>query len=61
MPKDIQALEQQQLMLRLNALRLGADEQLENVVIYADEYRELGYGEELDAVWMPKWQAENKN
>ena len=61
LPKDLQELEQQWLVFQLNALRLGADELLEAVVIYADEYRELGYGEELDAVWLPKWRAENKN
>ena len=43
------------LKLRYDALRYGIDEQLDYVIRNKDTYIEMGYGDEMEKVWMPLW------
>lgn len=43
------------LRLRYDALRYGIEEQLDYVVKHKDAYVEMGYGDEIESVWMPIW------
>ena len=43
------------LRLRYDALRYGIEEQLDYVIKYKDTYIEMGYGDEIEKVWMPMW------
>ena len=43
------------LKLRYDALRYGVEEQLDYVIKNKDTYIEMGYGDEIEQVWMPLW------
>ena len=43
------------LKLRFDALRYGIEEQLDYVIRNKDTYIEMGYGDEIEKVWMPLW------
>ena len=43
------------LKLRYDALRYGVEEQLDYVIRNKDLYIEMGYGHEIEKVWMPLW------
>ena len=43
------------LKLRYDALRYGIEEQLDYVIRNKDLYIEMGYGHEIEKVWMPLW------
>lgn len=43
------------LKLRYDALRYGIEEQLDYVIKNKDTYIEMGYGDEIEKVWMPLW------
>ena len=43
------------LKLRYNALRYGVEDQLDYVIRNKDTYIEMGYGDEIEKVWMPMW------
>ena len=43
------------LRFRYDALRYGIDEQLDYVIRNKDTYIEMGYGDEIEKVWMPMW------
>ena len=43
------------LKLRYDALRYGIEEQLDYVIKNKDSYIELGYGDQIEKVWMPLW------
>ena len=43
------------LKLRYDALRYGIEEQLDYVIQNKDTYIEMGYGDEIEKVWMPMW------
>ena len=43
------------LILRYDALRYGIEEQLDYVISNKDRYIELGYGDDIEKVWMPLW------
>ena len=43
------------LKLRYDALRYGVEEQLDYVIKNKDIYIELGYGDDIEKVWMPLW------
>ena len=43
------------LKLRYDALRYGIEEQLDHVIRNKDVYIEMGYGDEIEKVWMPSW------
>ena len=43
------------LKLRYDALRYGIEEQLDYVIKNKDTYSEMGYGDEIEKVWMPMW------
>ena len=43
------------LKLRYDALRYGIEEQLDYVIRNKDTYIEMGYGDEIEKVWMPLW------
>ena len=43
------------LKLRYNALRYGVEDQLDYVIKNKDTYIEMGYGDEIEKVWMPMW------
>ena len=43
------------LKLRYDALRYGIEEQLDYVISNKDAYIEMGYGDDIEKVWMPLW------
>ena len=43
------------LRLRYDALRYGIEDQLDYVISNKDTYIEMGYGDEIEKVWMPLW------
>ena len=43
------------LRLRYNALRYGIEEQLDYVIGNKDTYIEMGYGDDIEKVWIPIW------
>lgn len=47
------------LKLRVDALRYGVEDQLDYVIRNKDTYIEMGYGDEIDAVWLPMWKMEH--
>ena len=47
------------LRLRRDALRYGVEEQLDYVISNKDAYVKLGYGDEIEAVWLPMWKRQH--
>ena len=47
--------EEELLRYRILALRYGIDEQLDYVIRNKETYIEMGYGDEINKVWMPLW------
>ena len=43
------------LKLRYDALRYGIEEQLDYVIRNKETYIEMGYGDQIEKVWMPMW------
>ena len=43
------------LRLRYDALRYGIEDQLDYVIRNKDTYIEMGYGDDIEKVWMPFW------
>ena len=43
------------LRLRYDALRYGIEDQLDYVIRNKDTYIEMGYGDDIEKVWMPLW------
>ena len=43
------------LKLRYDALRYGIEEQLDYVIKNKETYIEMGYGDQIEKVWMPLW------
>ena len=43
------------LKLRYDALRYGNEDQLDYVIRNKETYIEMGYGDQIDKVWMPLW------
>ena len=43
------------LKLRYDALRYGIEDQLDYLIRNKDTYIEMGYGDEIEKVWMPLW------
>ena len=49
------------LMLNLRALRYGVESVLETVIENEEKYVQMGYGDEIKSVWIPKWLDSNEN
>ena len=47
------------LRLRMDALRYGSEEQLDYVIRNKDTYNEMGYGDQIEAVWLPLWKKKH--
>ena len=47
------------LKLRYDALRYGITEQLDHVIKNKDKYVAMGYGDDIESVWMPLWRKKN--
>ena len=47
------------LRLRYDALRYGVDDQLDYVIKHKDTYVAMGYGDEIESVWMPVWKMKH--
>jgi hypothetical protein len=47
--------EEELLRYRILALRYGIEEQLDYVIRNKETYIEMGYGDEINKVWMPLW------
>ena len=43
------------LKYRIDALRYGIEEQLDYVIRNKETYTEMGYGDQIEKVWMPLW------
>ena len=43
------------LRLRYDALRYGIEEQLDYVIRNKETYIEMGYGDQIEKIWMPLW------
>lgn len=53
--RELQITEHDILMLNLRALRYGAEGALETVIENQEQYAQMGYGDEIESVWIPKW------
>ena len=49
------------LRLRYDALRYGIEEQLDYVIRNKETYIEMGYGDQIEKVWMPFWKKKHPN
>ena len=47
------------LKLKYDALRYGLDEYLDEVIKNKDAYVAMGYGDEIDSIWMPVWKKKH--
>ena len=47
------------LKLRYDALRYGIEEQLDYVISNKETYIEMGYGDQIEKVWMPLWKKKH--
>lgn len=47
------------LRLRYDALRYGIEEQLDYVIRNKETYIEMGYGDQIEKVWMPLWKKKH--
>ena len=47
------------LKLRIDALHYGIEDQLDYVIRNKDTYIEMGYGDEIEKVWMPLWKKKH--
>ena len=47
------------LRLRYDALRYGIEEQLDYVISNKETYIEMGYGDQIEKVWMPLWKKKH--
>ena len=47
------------LKLRYDALRYGIEEQLDYVISNKETYIEMGYGDQIEKVWMPMWKKKH--
>lgn len=43
------------LKLRMHALKYGLDSQLDYVIDHKDTYYEMGYGRDIESIWLPFW------
>ena len=55
LPEDMQMSEDEIMILKLKALRYGAKDVLDDVVADKEAYVRMGYGSELQNIWLPKW------
>ncbi len=47
------------LKYRIDALRYGIEEQLDYVIRNKETYIEMGYGDQIEKVWMPLWKKKH--
>ena len=47
------------LKLRYDALRYGIEEQLDYVIRNKETYIEMGYGDQIEKIWMPMWKKKH--
>ena len=47
------------LKYRIEALRYGVEDQLDYVIKNKDVYIDMGYGDEIESVWLPLWKRNN--
>ena len=47
------------LKLRIDALRYGIEDQLDYVIRNKDTYSDMGYGDDIENVWLPIWKNNN--
>ena len=47
------------LKLRYDALRYGNEDQLDYVIRNKETYIEMGYGDQIEKVWMPMWKKDH--
>ncbi len=55
LPKEMIMTEDEKKMTMLIALRYGDNEIVDDVVACRKDYERMGYGEEIEKVWMPVW------
>lgn len=55
LPADMLMSEDEKKMTMLIALRYGDNDYIDDVVACTDDYRRMGYGDEIEKVWMPIW------
>lgn len=60
LPQEMLMTDDEIMMTRLIALRYGDSDMLDDVIEHADEYRRMGYGDEIEKVWRPIWDEENR-
>lgn len=59
LPKNMRMSETDILMMELRALRYGNDDMLDRVLDNADAYIIMGYQDEIESVWEPRWDRLN--
>ena len=47
------------MKLRYDALRYGNEDQLDYVIRNKETYIEMGYGDQIEKVWMPLWKKKH--
>ena len=55
LPREMKMSKDDILMLMLKSLRHDSYSALDNVIEDLEEYVRMGYGKEIENVWMPKW------
>ena len=56
--QDLEFMSDEELLrLRYDALRYGVDDQLDYVIKNKDAYVAMGYGDQIESVWMPIWKT----
>lgn len=60
LPEELVLSEEELLMVKLRALRFGAESLLDEVIEHSEEYAEMGYKEEITSIWRPLWEEKQK-
>ena len=61
LPKSMQMEVEEILLWQLRAVRYGLYDDLEEVVKNRNTYVEMGYGDEIDNIWIPLWEKRSKS
>ena len=60
-PQSMQMEVEEILLWQLRAVRYGLYDDLEEVVKNREAYVKMGYGDEIDNIWIPLWENQSKS
>ena len=55
LPADMLMTDDEKKMIKLFSLRYGNNDVIDEVVACTNDYQRMGYGDEIEKVWMPIW------